>query len=93
MPVTVIALLMILVEHTQPVQLSDLCDDGSSGQAEHFLHLAQAGKTFPVPVFNAFRYVQIDQKARSIQLILPDIALNLKSPAANTRHIIAVGSP
>ena len=46
--------LMELPKHTKVVQLPDVRFEGGSGQAESFLHLAQAGKNFPAPVVNAF---------------------------------------
>ena len=52
--VTLPVALMELPKHTKAVQHPDLRYEGGSGQAKHFLHLAQAGKAFPAPVVNAF---------------------------------------
>ena len=95
MPVAVIALLMTLVilpEYAEPVQFLHFGYDGGSGQAENFLHLAQAGEALSGLVINAFGYVQIDQEASSVQFILPDVAFHFELATAHASHMVAVCS-
>ena len=96
MLVAVIALLMTLVilpEYAKLIQLANLRDEGGSGQAENFLHLAQAGEALSGLVINTFCYVQIDQETHCIQFVLPDVAFHFELAAAHASHVVAVGCP
>jgi len=85
--------LVELLEQPEPMQLPDFRDDGGSGKPQYPLYLAQAGKPIPILVVDAFREIEVNQEARGVQSVLPNIALYLELSTAHMRHMVAVGCP